>query len=556
MSFIALLLVVSYIAMFYQAYKYLWLHIIRLFESVNTVTKMSSTTASGTTTPLLLRTQSSQFLKLVVSNEDCSSKLVHCAKVLSRVLFSMTMATTVTIVEFILSQITNTEPLGPLVYSVWNFEIYSLVFILVFAQPLIITILIVNKFFKARVLNKMRIKIGAVVGVLAAWLIFILKFDSFTDFKDLDFQFDSLRSNLLQKVSIIGITLISILNGVGSFSQFYYYLYKDPKFIIQDEDYAKQKLLELKSTYDRTENLINSKTQELASHSEVLNKRTNIQPKGSFMDLKTLNPFKPSLDPLEIEIESLVKIKNELLLKVLKIERSLQEANYKSTKKDKIFSMLSKSLAVYCIFKIIQVTIVKLISFYYHITSNDDSPRSKESDPLVITITKIMKMFIDFQDEDALVNQLNFIVSGGLFIASFNGVFITLTHLYRFLPIDLSVLQQSTTTNVTKKSVSIIKNLIVSELTGIYCLATLYILKSNLTRNFSSTLTSLLTHTKRDDQGAVIMINNALEIQVIDNWFEKVFLISVVITAGCIKLSETLGGDEGFESQDLLNKIV
>ena len=283
-----------------------------------------------------------------------------------------------------------------------------------------------------------------------------------------------------------------------------------------------------------------------------LNKRPGFQPKKSFLDLntlnQTLNPFKSNTSKVEneliSEINSLKIIKNDIYLKMLKVERNINQSTSQDKFHVKIRKIIQLSLSIYCTFKILQVTSIKIISIFN--SKFYDEVSTKESDPLVLTIVKTIQIFITIKDEEFITNQLSFIVSGALFLCSINGVFMTFQHLYKFLPLDLSKLTKTTTPNTKYQSVSIIKNLLISELTGIYTLATILILKSNLTSNFSSKLNTLFSLT-----------NQNISIVQLDNWFDKIFLVSVVLTAVCIKTAEYLSDDiDGFEDQALAGKIV
>jgi hypothetical protein len=528
-------------------------------------------------TPLSTRSASSPFLRLMVQADDHNSKAIQQLKLISRFVFSLTITTTFIIMEFILIQFMRGSPdnhdgqIDSLSMFVWNASIHIMVLSLIFVQPLIVIVLLVHKFFKAPILNKLNIKAASSSVIMIAWLIFVSKFDTFTDLNDGTFLvgLDNFRLVLVHKISVIGITLIAILNGIGSYSTFYYYLYKyfkngrwsnNPI----DAEVTRERLLELKRTLDQTEILITEKEIELSdrdsSSDPNLQKRTNIQPNGSFMDLQILNKLSYNKnDELSKEIRSLVKIKNDVFYKILKIESSLNSNTYLNSNssygKSQILiqGLVQKILAIYCSFKIIQVTIVTIISFYQSY-NEESTARTKESDPLVITVSKIVQLFITVQDENFLVNLLSFFVSGALFICSFNGVFITLRHLYKFIPIDLSNLEKSTSP-IKYKSVSIIKNLIISELMGVYGLATLLIMRSSLTKDFSSTLNTLFV--ANESSSSARNISKFEDINLIDNWFDKVFLASVAVTITGIRLSEVFSNDdEGFENHDLLEKIV
>lgn len=553
----AVVLCVSGVVCFYYVYRYVWFHAIDLFE-----TYQSQVTSRR---PSVVQTESS-FVKVL--KYDLNLKDIQWVKTIARIVFTVTITTVVVIMEFILIQLLNAHGDTPseidsISLFIWQTSIITILANLILVQPLIITVLLINKLFKNELLNKFNIKLISSTLIMIVWLLFVSKFDTLTDFNDGTFfiGLDTWKSIFFHKISIIGITLIAILNGIGSYSTFYYYLYQDFKSQPIDKDTKKQRLSNLNKTFYQTESLIDLKLKELDQRNDnLLQKRPNIQPKGSFLDLEILerlNNKKNEKDELSNEINSLTKIKNDVSYKISKIENSLDATTYMESNssyfksQQLIKNIIQKAIAIYCVFKMIQVTIITIISFYqaYH---KQDRTSVKESDPLVITISKIIQLFITINNEEFLVNFLSFLVSGGLFICSFNGVFLSLRHLYKFIPIDLSQLENPNS-SLKHKPVSIIKNLIISELLGIYGLATLLILKSSLTNNFRSTLMSLLS---RNTLNSSSIINNE-DIHIIDFWFDKVYLVSMLITISAIRLSEIFGNDyDGYESQELLDKIV
>lgn len=549
---VSLFFLVSAILTFYNTYVYLWLHIIKLFESNNRFNSKYANISDGDS-------NSNSFIKLISSDELSISnqRIIHFLKKFSRIAFSTSMTTSFLVIEFILYQFLNDDENNQTALTLWNLNLAVIAINLAVIHPLLITVLLVNKFFKSKLLNKLSVKSVTTLIIFILWCLALAKFDSFTDLDVVDNSDSNIISFCLLRISVIGITLIATLNGIGSFSTAYYCLFKKSSTATLSQ-YTPEYLANLEGTLTNTDNMIKQKEIEFEKQQSLrhyadehnLSKRPNLHSKGSFLDLDTLNPFKSTSSSTKLEnelvseINSLKLIKNDVYLKMLRIEKTIDQNTKLRDKNLLVHKVVQTSLSIYCTFKILQVTTIKLISLFNSKFNNEVS--TKESDPLVATIVKTIQVFINIQDEEFLINQLSFIVSGALFLCSINGVFMTFQHLYKFLPLDLSKLNETTSQNTKFQSVSIIKNLLISELTGIYTLATILILKSNLTSNFSSKLNTLFSLT-----------NQNLSIYQLDNWFDKIFLISVVITAVSIKIGEYLSDDiEGFESQILVGKIV
>lgn len=533
----------SAILVFYITYHHLWFNIIKIFESNHKFNSKYSNVNDSDLSP-------NSLIKLISSDELSISnkKIIEFLKKISRIAFSTSITTSILVIEFILYTFMNDEnndENNQTATKLWNINLIVITINIIIIHPTLITVLIVNKFFKSVLLNNLGIKSITTFFIFIFWCITLVKFDSFTDLEVIDTD-SNIIAYLLLRLSIIGITLIAMLNGIGSFSTAYYQLFKRSNN--SQSQNSPEQLTSLEKTLQNTDNMIKRKEAEFERYTNEnqLNKRPNLQPKKSFLDLETLNPFsnKQSFDnELVSEISSLKMIKNDIYLKMLKIEKNIEQTQ-RTGKNQSIFKIIQLSLSIYCTFKILQVSSIKLIRLFNSKFHDDMS--TKESDPLVLTIVKTVQIFINVQDDEFLINQLSFIISGALFLCSINGVFMTFQHLYKFLPLDLSKLNKTTTQNPKFQSVSVIKNLLISELTGIYVLATILILKSNLTATYSSKLNTLLSIT-----------NQNLSITQLDNWFDKVFLISVTVTAASIKIGEYLTDDiEGFENQVLSDKIV
>lgn len=174
--------------------------------------------------------------------------------------------------------------------------------------------------------------------------------------------------------------------------------------------------------------------------------------------------------------------------------------------------------------------------------SYDDGGSDK--DPLAVTISNILDFFLfrfNYQQElDSLTKQISLVLSICLFVCSLSTVSTTISYLLTLLPVRLQVLALSALQNkdnselpkskqdiyLVRKTASIIKNLAVSELTGVYILATILMIRSNLPYEVSQRVNELL--------GERFTVPNV----VIDIWSDKIFALSALFTIVGIKIAE------------------
>ncbi|KAH3671375.1 hypothetical protein WICMUC_004672 [Wickerhamomyces mucosus] len=545
-------LLISFIFVFYYTYKYSWNNIIRLFESLSRLNNNNSSNLNLYINDPIIGTNDDyrNDLKILKPFQLLEEKDSFQLNQIAKVIFTINVSVTVLVIQSILIQFmyiddkidSNDEYY---LLWLWNFLIYTSVLNLILIQPFLIFFILFDKInynynnnnYKPNNL-KFLVKFFTSFLFTILWIGLISSFDKITD---LNVNNDGFIHSYLQKIGIIGITLISSMNGLGSISTFYYYLYQFLIFKLTKFSRFNEFTESKKKNYDdllsnlyqklrSTEQMINDKQLELQNKNfnnnsnQDLNKRINIKPKGSFIDLKSLfqssfeSSSSSSTSNLSIEINSLNSIRNEIIYKIEKITKN--SIPIKNSLNYRIKFYLQRIFAIYCILKILQVSIVKILT----ITNGIDPTTS--SDPLVLTIINILKIFITIKDDEFIINQLSFLISGIFFIFSLNGIYILLSHIYRFIPIGLIKLTTS------------VKNLILSEIFGIYILSTLFILKSNLTKKFNSKLNNLL-HLSNND------------IFAIDSWFDKIYLISVIVTFIGIKISEIwYNDDDDDEAED------
>ncbi|KAI3406407.2 hypothetical protein KGF56_000888 [Candida oxycetoniae] len=238
---------------------------------------------------------------------------------------------------------------------------------------------------------------------------------------------------------------------------------------------------------------------------------------------------------LEKEIKSLYSLKKSLysdvLITVNKFTKQAHKNMHKKLLLDNLMYWGNIVLAFYCIYRIFNVFFVKLpLSYIYGppiyddgvhsevIDSKQEAPSSK--DALAISISKIiLTIFGNIPiSELQLVNQLSFILSGSLFCCSFTNVLTTLKSFSQLLPLNMNESQVAKTW---------LKYLLVAELLGVYVLATALLIRTNLPENLSNQISKMLSLSGSSSTNARSSIK---EVMFIDTWFDKVFAISCLFT--------------------------
>lgn len=516
-------LLLTFALVFYYTYRYTYHNAISLIESLTTSHSMSQSQSES----LHLHRQPPYLGQKNDLKKSTTNGLQ--IRLLSKVVFSLNVTCTVLMIISILAQfiyIDDKFDINDEYYSLWFWNVLLVISVscLTFIQPVLV-------FY---VYNDVNDRVNTVTwtytGVYTLfWLALISSFDWISD---LTIAYDGVIHTYLQKIGIIGVTLIAFMNGLASISSFYYCLYDFLLGKIYELKNGKRSTIQgdsfgvdhyesvLANLYDRLRSIeenIELKRREEQSldtaTSKILNKRQGFRSKGSIYDLKSFFGGKDQRNgtgagDLDTEIRTLESIRNDLTIKISKVSVKLDATTNSGLFKYKIKWYTEKIIASYCLIRIIQVALSCCISLFH-----SSSSTSSTSDPLVVTIVNIISILVTLEEEEIIINQLSFLISGVFFVFSFNGIYILLSHLYKFIPWN----HHRITTPV--------KNLIISELFGVYTLSTFFILKSNLTEKFTEKLDHLLSITSNDSL-------------VIDQWFDKVFLVSVIVIFIGIKINE------------------
>ncbi|CAL9734617.1 hypothetical protein MOSE0_F03334 [Monosporozyma servazzii] len=450
-----------------------------------------------------------------------------------RVLFSVAMACYFVTIEIILIYIKTSDgnkQADFITNLIWPFTALLLSLILILIQPFCILISILNKFFNDKLdIDRLIMATTTVIGGLITIL-------SMIDFGPFVFS-----NNILTRLSIAGITLMAYLSGIACVSTIFYTL-----------------LLIWYKISNRSNSLIPSSSVSNSFQKQnflLWSSRESLQRSSQDYELK----IKQLLDKMHQENNYLTSNTKNIYMDVLgKYQLSLTKINNALQQPYKI--LVTKRIGgsmfiIYCIHRIAFTFLVKVPRIISHSISFPDDYEydhfKSKSDPLAVTFANILDVLLfhfNYQhDLESLKSQISLFLSASLFVGSISTVYTTISFIMGLLPVRFQMVAMyamhnniddeelpsfnnpSTSKNAinVKKSPSMIKNLLVSELTGIYVIATVLMIRSNLPFNMALQLKDLL--------GEKFTVPNVA----IDCWFDKMFAFSCIITFIGIILAET-----------------
>ncbi|RCK55947.1 Golgi pH regulator [Candida viswanathii] len=469
-------------------------------------------------------------------------------------IFSSTMALSVGLIMLILLELGNLLDADSRL-GLFKFTINTLMLLLVMVLPIsILSLLTVQDG-----LPRTGKSVGLIVGLYIFWLVILHKCGDLTQ------SFNTGSRNFIEKiinqVSIVGITILAILSGVGSTSTPYKIFEKYKLVNPDDRDVGDLDINTAIQYFNNTSTLLVKRQQELdklqmATGGTIYNmpkdddddsagtlsapKRLSLLHRvQSFANIPTRNTEETELTN---EIESLKSLRNSLYNDLVKAISRYHDQNLEQNiRLEQILEWANWGLAVYCVYRIINVFLIKLPILYiygeddYTIQSeviDSGEEKSISRDALAITLSKvILTIFYNLPvSESQLVNQLSFILSASLFVCSFSNVLTTFKSFSKFFPGHLG----STTTK------NWLKYLVVAELVGVYVIATALLIRTNLPANLSNQISQILSLSGSSVQGA----NSAIkEVVFIDNWFDKIFAITCVVSGFVLVAKRLLDED-------------
>lgn len=439
----------------------------------------------------------------------------------------------------------------------------ALIVLITVVLPFIIISLYLNQeVFPVRCTRPRKAATGA---IYVLWFVLLHRFghlsQSFSpSLRDLHTR--SLIERKINEIVISGITTMAILSGIGLASTPYKTFVSlwtsqpravseaDINTIIQNYNSTnmliRKRKAELNSLLVKESgtvyNLPSQSYEDLPTHRPGLVRQSSrlngvLHKVQSFASLSSLRGEKSEADELEAEVGGLTKLSNllydDLVVALEKFDLHKQHEINRQQPLAKLVQWGMVLFLVYCIYRIINVLMIRLPYHYIYgppseelhdttvINTQEPEEVPRSRDALAVTIAKLIQLMVSLPfSEDQLVNQIGFVLSGGLFVCSVSNVLVTLKSVGRIFP---------TLTQISQTTTQWLKHLIVAELLAIYVISTALLIRTNLPTQLSNQISRILSLS--GSYATSVTKDSIKEVEFIDLWFDKVFGITVLVTA-------------------------
>lgn len=456
-----------------------------------------------------------------------------------------------------------------------RFGICTLVVLVSMVQPLLVVSLYVNQDLLPTLSDRSPTSVLRTISTFAlcgAWFYFLHKIGELVNALGAISE-KSFIERKTNEVVLTGITITAILSGVGCaltpVRRFWTERGSQKRNAAVTSKAKETQLNDLIQSYNTTKMLISKRQSELdallvATGGTVYNdsgpddvrllKGSGKQLLNKVQSFASLSSFRGNAEEEELknEIESLKNLKSliygDLTRELQQFLFSKRDTPSSNKALEKLLKAFEFAFALYCVYRIFNLFLVRLPYQYFRSSENsninkgnevsDETLNKNTKDALAITIAKIIQSVFGYLpiSEVQLINQVSFILSGSLFVCSFQNVLITFKSLGRFLP--------TTTTTVSSSVKSWLKNLVVSEFLAIYVIATALLIRTNLPEETAKLMLRILSLSTSSSSSVDGM---QTEVEFIDKWFDKVFGVTCVITIIVILLKSFIESDNVYE---------
>lgn len=446
------------------------------------------------------------------------------ARRIAAITFSSTIALSVVLTELLLCEISNS--LNPSARSLaLQITIASLLGLLVVAIPLLGIYSVVSKsgysFVDGSRGGRLRL---AWILEFTGYAIFLFGFWAIGNLlpqrrgiRETLQGHQSLFQACLDRLGITGVTLMALLSGFASVSAIWQSFGPKAKAVNETDITRKQAGL------DATNDMIFEKKERL----QHLERKLAHAPSQGFWS-RTVgsirgNPETQERQTLEIEISGLETMSSSLesSLSILRARRANQLQA--TTSLGRVSMAFSYIFSLYCIYRIFTTALSMLRRALSSTTPSEPgtSDSTGEIDPVTYFIALFARHVYPSLDRASWAQQISFLLSGIMLLASFSAVTQTFHLFTRFLP----SLLHATRTNFA---------LLISQISGMYVISSALMLRGMMPQEVGGVITSAL--------GAGL-----LEPRWVQKWFDGFFMTAVSLTVFGIFLGRQLGGTNVFD---------
>jgi hypothetical protein len=324
----------------------------------------------------------------------------------------------------------------------------------------------------------------------------------------------SLFQACLDRLGITGVTLMALLSGFASVSAIWTTFGPRPRLVSESDITRKQ------AGFDATMDMIHEKRAKLH---EVERKLAEAPSQGFWS--KTVSGFRGKGDvhertTLEMELQGLETMASSLesSLAVLRTRKADQLRS--TTPLGRMSIAFSYSFAVYCLYRIIMAT----FNIFRRLIGSNPYGKA-DTDPVTSAIALFARHVYPSLDQQGWTNQISFLLSGIMLLASFSAVTQTFHLFARFMPGVL----HATRTNFA---------LLISQISGMYVISSALMLRGMMPEHVGGVIDGVLG-------------KGLLEAGWVSRWFDGVFMLAVGCTAAGLFMGKQWGGgfddDPGWE---------
>ncbi|CAN8097368.1 unnamed protein product [Discula destructiva] len=339
-----------------------------------------------------------------------------------------------------------------------------------------------------------------------------------------DWNPDLLARACLERIGVIGISLMALLSGFASVSS-PWHMFADStrrrKRPVTDADLAR-----MQTGLEATGELLMTKRHRLRWLQRKFAATTDSNANAGSQGVmgKIVGSLKGSLSgpsgeaaeikALQMEISGLETMEANLKSSLASL-KSRQAAQARAgTVLGRLLSIPAYVFSIYCVYRILATSLTSFRRLYYPASATFSS-----SDPINRFLGLLAKHWDPKLDQIAWARQISFLLSGVILIASANAVVQTFHIFAKWAPGLLYQAQANLA-------------LIIGQISATYVISAGLLLRSNLPKDMGSAVGHAL--------------ESALEPRFVDRWFEGWFLFSSLATAVGIWVGRRIHGNGGF----------
>jgi len=433
------------------------------------------------------------------------------ARRIAALTFSSTIALSTVLTELLLCEISNS--FNPTARSIaLQITVVSLLGLLVVAIPLLGIYSVVSKsgykFLDSQSKGRRRLAwifefLGYAAFLFLFWTIGVWLPES-KSIHDTLRKKQNVFQACLDRLGITGVALMALLAGFASVSAIWHNFGPKPKRVSESDIARKQ------SGLDATTDMIREKKARL----QHLNRQISQTPSNKGWLSGVIGTFRggntelQARQTLEMEISGLETMSDGLETSLTILRQRRAEQLRSTTNLGRATLVFQYVFAVYCVYRVVTTTITILRRTF-------SSAPNTDTDPITYAIALFARHVYPNLDQASWAQQISFLLSGVMLLASFSAVTQTFHLFSRFLP----SLLHATRTNFA---------LLISQISGMYVISSALMLRGMMPKEVGSVINSALGSAMLDPHW-------------VQKWFDGFFICSVVLTVVGVFIGRSVG---------------